>query len=227
MTSNATPNLALQRTPATGRAFIFIHAHWSVSGSAELGRSAAEGAPMEEVGRNGVTGRPLYVLDAAGPDDIPAALPVSGPYLICLLAWDARQLSAADIGAVAERLLKAGCVYAVCWGPDCERVHDIFDEIDLARRPDGPWAMTTWHSREPLSEAIWFALFSAWPDDAFADGCRSVVGVSIGSPDWAAELRAAFTDPSEFSARVLAAESQDAEPGAAADGGGTTAFTGS
>jgi len=159
---------------------------------------------MEEFGRDEVTGRPLFVLGAAVPDDIPAALPVPGPYFVCLLAWDARQASAAEVRAVAERLLGAGCVYAVCWGPDCERVHDIFDEADLARRPDGPWVMTTWHSNEPLSEAIWFALFSAWPDDAFADGCRSVVGVSVGSPAWAAELRAAFAAPREFSAGVLA-----------------------
>lgn len=158
---------------------------------------------MEEVGRGGMGERSLFVLDAAHPDDIPAALPVPGPYFVCLLAWDARQATAAEIGAVAGRLLDAGCVYAVCWGPDCERVHDTFDGADLARRPDGPWAMTTWHADEPLSEAIWFALFVAWPDDAFADGCRSVVGVSVGSPAWAAGLRAAFAAPGGFSARVL------------------------
>jgi len=161
---------------------------------------------MDEVGRCGLTGRPLFVLVAACPDDVPAALPVPGPYFVCLLAWDARGVSAADIGTVAGRLLRAGCVYAVCWGPDCERVHDIFDEVELELRPDGPWAMTTWHSSEPLSEAIWFALFSAWPDDAFAYGCRSVVGVSVGSPRWAAEMRSAFAAPGEFIAAWLAGE---------------------
>src|SRR5687768_14637869 len=114
---------------------------------------------MDEVGRDTITDRPLFVIDAARPDDIPAELPVPGPHFVCLLAWDARQATAAEVGAVADRLLAAGCVYVVCWGPDCERVHDIFDEVDLARRPDGPWAMTTWHSTDPLSEAIWFALF--------------------------------------------------------------------
>jgi hypothetical protein len=97
-------------------------------------------------------------------------------------------------------------VYAVCWGPDCERVHDAFDAAEISRRPDGPWAMTTWHSEDPLAEAIWFALFTTWPDDAFADGRRSVVAVSDGSPAWAAELRAAFAAPGEFSAGVLGSE---------------------
>ena len=32
------PNLALQRTPATGRAFSTLAARWSVAGSAELWR---------------------------------------------------------------------------------------------------------------------------------------------------------------------------------------------
>jgi hypothetical protein len=76
---------------------------------------------MDEVGRDAVTGRELFVLDAARPDDIPGALPAPGPCAVCLLAWDARRTTAAEIGAVAERLLGAGCVFAVCWGPDCER----------------------------------------------------------------------------------------------------------
>lgn len=161
---------------------------------------------MEEFGREATSGRTLFVLDLARPGDIPAALPVPGAYFVCLLAWDARRASTAEIEAVAARLLDAGCVYAVCWGPDCERVHDAFDAADLARRPNGPWAMTTWHRNDPLSEAIWFAMFTAWPDDAFADRCRSVVAVSIASPAWAAELREAFAAPGEFSARMLDSE---------------------
>src|SRR5262245_60230752 len=161
---------------------------------------------MEEVGREATSERTLFVLDVPRPDDIPAVIPVSGPYFVCLLAWDARQASAAEVEAVAARLLDAGCVYAVCWGPGCERVHDAFDAADISRRPDGPWAMTTWHSEDPLPEAIWFALFTTWPDDAFADGCRSVVAVSVGSPAWAAELGAAFAAPGKFSAGVLGSE---------------------
>ena len=71
---------------------------------------------MDEVGRDEVTGRPLFVVSAATPDDIPASLPVPSPHFVCLLAWDARGVSAVDVGSVAERLLRAGCAYAVCWG---------------------------------------------------------------------------------------------------------------
>jgi hypothetical protein len=161
---------------------------------------------MEKVGREEMSGRTLFVLDVPRPDDVPAVIHVPGPYFVCLLAWDAQHASAAEVEAVAARLLDAGCVYAVCWGPDCERVHDAFDAADIARRPNGPWAMTTWHSKDSLPDVIWFALFTAWPDDAFADGCRSVVAVSVGSPAWAAELRTAFTAPGEFSAGLLGSE---------------------
>lgn len=47
----------------------------------------------------------------------------------CLLAWDARGASADAVSAFIDRLLRAGASYFVCWGPDCERVHDIIDEM--------------------------------------------------------------------------------------------------
>src|SRR5262245_35531602 len=96
--------------------------------------------PLREIGREESSGRRLYLLELANPDDIPANLTVGSPHFVCLLAWDARVLGTDCIGTVADRLLRAGCVYAVCWGPDCERVHDAFDEVDCQLHPDGPWA---------------------------------------------------------------------------------------
>ncbi len=164
---------------------------------------------MDAIGRDEITGRSLFVLEAAEPSDIPASVSFPSAYFVCLLAWDARQASDSDIRTVADRLIRAGCVYVCCWGPDCERVHDLFDSAELELRPDGPWSMSTCHGREPLSDAMWFAIFTAWPDAAFVDECRSVVGIAIGSPAWAAEMRAAFTDPGNFSARVLGPDDEE------------------
>jgi hypothetical protein len=63
---------------------------------------------------------------------------------------------------VTEWLVKSGCLYAVAWGVDCEAWHDSFDdanlrEFDYGDIPDDRFVMTTWHSKEPLSEAFWFA----------------------------------------------------------------------
>lgn len=85
-----------------------------------------------------------------------------------------------------------GCVYVCTWGPDCERVHDQFDEEDFSLHEEGPWIMSTWHAKEPLSEAIWFALNCTWPDEAFEDECKEVIGIAIANDSWADEIHEAF-----------------------------------
>ena len=52
--------------------------------------------------------------------------------------------------------------------------------------------MTTWHAQESLADALWFVLTAAIPDDAYAEECLAIVGVSISSRKWAAEIREAF-----------------------------------
>jgi hypothetical protein len=48
--------------------------------------------------------------------------------------------------------------------------------------------MTTWHDREPLSEATHFALLSAEPDAEYRLGCDAVVLASVGVEDWGREM---------------------------------------
>lgn len=163
---------------------------------------------MERVGRSEYFERELFVLEASTPDAMPAVLPLLCPYFACLIAWDARQASSEVLKEVANKLLGAGCVYVCFWGPDCERVHDWFDTAELELRPDGPWAMSTWHSNEPLSEALWFLLAVTAPDDEYYDGCRASIGITIGSPAWAAQVRTALSDPSKFIRKVLAGKKE-------------------
>ena len=159
---------------------------------------------LERIGSDDVSGRSLFVLDCSDPADVAPAIDVEGRF-ICLLAWDAGAAAEAEISQVAERLLAAGCVYICTWGRGCDRVHDIFDQADLARAPDGPWAMSTSHDDEPLDEAIWFFLFNAYPDPSLADRCLSAVGVSIGMPSWAKVIRTAMKDPRAFNRRIVGA----------------------
>lgn len=157
---------------------------------------------LERVGVDAGSERSLFVLDASCPADVPPELDVDGQF-VCLLAWDATTVPSAEISMLAERLLQAGCVYICAWGPDCDRVHDTFDEANVTRSPEGPCVMSTSHAGESLEVALWFLLVCASPDDAFADGCRSVVAISIGAPSWAAAMRAAMVDPDGFTARVV------------------------
>jgi hypothetical protein len=104
---------------------------------------------------------------------------------------------------VARRLLTSGCVYILCWGPDCERVHDIFDTEEAQLRPDGPFAISTWHTEQTLAAVLWDSLFTAFPDDAYDGECRSTICLTMWAPNWAAQARRAFLDPRAFSARHL------------------------
>jgi hypothetical protein len=146
------------------------------------------------IGRDPVSARDLFVASLASTGDVADVLTLPSRYFVCLLAWESTSRSDTEILEFMRTLVKAGCVYLCSWGPGCERVHDLFDEADLERSSEGPFAMSTWHADEPLAEAVWFALFNAYPDDAFFDGCASTIGITIGSAEWAREVRAAFEE---------------------------------
>jgi hypothetical protein len=79
----------------------------------------------------------------------------------CLLAWDARDVSSDKVSEFIEPLLHAGACYFVCWGQDCERVHDIIDEMvsypeNSFSVPNDSCIMTTWHADETLEDALIF-----------------------------------------------------------------------
>jgi hypothetical protein len=146
------------------------------------------------VGREPVSERDLFVADLPSPGDVASFLDLPSPHFVCLLAWDSTGHGDGEILDLMRALVRAGCVYLCSWGRGCERVHDLFDQADLERTPDGPFAMSTWHADEALAEAIWFALFNAFPDDAFFDQCRSTLGITIGASKWGAEVRRAFEE---------------------------------
>jgi len=149
--------------------------------------------------------RDLFVLDIPTGDDLPTDLSLPSRHFVCLIAWDARNATNDEIAGVALGLLEQGAAYVCAWGPDCERVHDIIDEERAGPNPPADVSdvvMTTWHEDESLAEAIRFALVCAWPDECYAESCKSLLGVAIGSSSWAAEIRAAFSSPEQFVQRL-------------------------
>lgn len=143
------------------------------------------------------------MLDLDTPDELPRHIDVGSKYFGTFIAWDAREATHDDIAALAKRLIDAGSVSFVCWGPDCERVHDIADECDSYRNNDSV-IMTTWHRDESLDDAIWYFLNTMFAMAAFEDGFRSSLAIAIGSASWASSIRGALHDPRSFSARALA-----------------------
>ncbi len=100
------------------------------------------------------------------------------------IAADMREISTDDIADVAERLLRQGLRYLCAWGPDCQRAHDIFDEVYVGAG-DSPYdfdLMTTWHEDESIGEALWFFLNCAFIDEQDISDLASFA-VRIGDPE--------------------------------------------
>ena len=77
----------------------------------------------------------------------------------CFCAVNAENLTVDAQINFCNRLWLLGCAYFAAWGPGCERLHDIMDEVALGDTPYKNFrcVMTTWH-HEPLDEALDFFL---------------------------------------------------------------------
>ena len=158
---------------------------------------------MTAHGFDDVTGRELFSLKLASSAELPIRIELPSTHFACLVAWDASRASTDSVSTLAERLLRSGASYFVCWGPDSERVEGLIDEITLLPGndfgvPDDSCIMTTSHQAESLEEALWFFLSSAWPDDHYVDSTRAALAISIGSLKWAQEISAALSDVRSF-----------------------------
>lgn len=160
---------------------------------------------MERLGEN--LDKALFALDLpefwlpAGGIELPTQ------HFLCLLAADFTLAKDSEIAGLAEALLDLGASYFVCWGSGCERAHDLIDEVTLQLDPpipEGSVIMTTWHADEPLEEALFFLLSSAWPDPAFEDTTGCTVAVSVGDDEIAEQIRLALSQPRDFIAGITA-----------------------
>lgn len=93
------------------------------------------------------------------PGDPPPVIELR-PYRAVLIADEAASQDWQN--EVCSRLVGSGCLYFIAWGVACEAWHDTMDwtvleTFDFSEIPDDRFVMTTWHDKEPLSEALWFA----------------------------------------------------------------------
>ncbi|HUR47626.1 MAG TPA: hypothetical protein VMZ27_17210 [Candidatus Saccharimonadales bacterium] len=146
---------------------------------------------VQRIGHSDVTGRELFSLALPDFGSLPDLIVLPSRNFIAFLAADAANVDAVVLAEFSRRLLRAGCVCFCAWGTDCERVHDLFDGECFSIEPV---IMTTWHPRDSLDDALWFFVFTAFPDDAYGATCQSGLAVSIGRPDWDAHIRERLAD---------------------------------
>jgi hypothetical protein len=111
-------------------------------------------------------------------------------------ACDATALSARLIGEFASYCIDHGLFWVSAWGPDCERVHDIFDEFDIAQDRHPGIVMTAWHDDESLDDAL-VLFWSAFPGEGKPGG-PARVAVSVGSDEWLDGMRRAASNSSRM-----------------------------
>jgi hypothetical protein len=114
------------------------------------------------------------------------------------VAADIHATTVDAVSAFARAALEKGMVYLCGWGPNCERFHDIVDEVILeddlgAKRFVGPddsaFVITTWHANDNLDEALDFFARLAHPPGSFEPGSDHWLAISVGNSEWATLIR--------------------------------------
>jgi hypothetical protein len=92
----------------------------------------------------------------------------------------------------AKKLLSKGLACLCTWGPDCERVHDLFDVAARGINSElsgDDVIMTTWQSSESLEEALWFFVHAAFVTEKFEQTCEDWIIAPISNPEWEQLIR--------------------------------------
>src|SRR5437763_4717162 len=155
---------------------------------------------LGSIGKASVSERELFVMSVPDIASLPERLTLPSPHFVALLAVDASTVDDDAIRRLAKNLLCSGCAFFIAWGPDCERVHDLFDNVADSHEP---LIMTTWEHDEPLDEAIWNFLYVTHPDERYWDTCRSSVAITVGNADWSAQVERRLRDMDSLNRDVV------------------------
>ena len=157
-------------------------------------------------------GRQLYLAQLTRLEDWPTQLEEPARPFVVFTAFDAKRLSDDELLEFATKLLDQGCVYANSWGPDAGRVESAFDyaivTAMVAGRPyvdhEDDTVPTTSDEDESLDDALWYAVFSAYP--AYEE---ATAVLAISDHTWAGEIESRLADAEQWSARLLEAEEEN------------------
>jgi hypothetical protein len=109
-----------------------------------------------------------------------------------LVAMNAQHVTDESILKGAKKLLSKGLACLCAWGPDCKRVHDLFD-VAAREINDKPSAsnviMTTSHSDESIQEALWYFLHCDYVTEKFEKTCNDWIIAPISNSGWEQLIR--------------------------------------
>jgi len=169
-------------------------------------------AKVENIGRNNVSERQLFVLSLPHISDLPEALNLQSKYFGVLLACDAKRIDDDAILNLARSLIAQGMRYFVSWGSDCERVHDLFDSVIIETDPhetEDSVIMTMWLEKESLDEALWQFLYVAFPANDYWEDCQAELIIVIGNSEWTQHIKTRLSDLDALNKDVVGEEDED------------------
>ena len=137
-------------------------------------------------------GRTVILAKARSLEDLAADLRVVSQHFVLAVAANTTTVAGPALVDMAGQLIRRGASYVCCWGPDCSRLHDCFDEADFVvngESTDDRVLMTTWHNDDYLEEMFGFALESTVPSPDYFASTRAVVIATIGNADWASRAK--------------------------------------
>jgi hypothetical protein len=129
-------------------------------------------------------------------DSISTELQPSSKHFGLLIASDAGCVPNEVLIRVARKVYEKGLGYLCAWGPDCSRVEDIFDGVDVENELDGKTQlgsddvlMTTSHESDSLPEAVWFFANCAWPTKYYSSDCTDWIVAIVKNSEWESTVR--------------------------------------
>ena len=159
------------------------------------------------LGRSTAPDRDLYLARLDDVQHWPETIDEPKPHFVVFLAMDASAVEANRLATFSRKLIAQGMVYLCVWGPDCERVHDVFDAESIERgETDEDFLMTTSHDDEELDDALWFALFSTLPSEDYIETCGALIAVVVDDAEWGEHVETSLADVNRFNDEVLARE---------------------
>ncbi|AIE84022.1 DUF7684 family protein [Fimbriimonas ginsengisoli] len=119
---------------------------------------------------------------------------------VLMILMDARPIAEDRLQRFAQRLMDAGVIFFVCWGPGCKRMHDAADwarsaeTLEALRRGEdpeevfearNPIIMTTYHypHDEEVEQTAEFWCRFCYPPAAWGP-VRTWTSVVIGNEEW-------------------------------------------
>lgn len=149
----------------------------------------------------------VYPVYSATVERLPDLLELSYPskHFVLLIAADFDNVPSEEITKIAKQLIDKGLAYICAWGPSCEKAHDAFDLANVLWEEETGkefHVMSTWHSKEPIEEALWFALYSAFVDEEIWENTTTVC-ISVANPEWQKIIQQSLSDIKTFNEKMV------------------------